>query len=85
MELMKSLNRSVNGRSGGCILLLAILLFVFTSALQAKVWTAEDVPIAYLQDRTQYLTDPDELVSDEARDGSRRRRACSRSLSWPLP
>ncbi|MDD5861098.1 MAG: TPM domain-containing protein [Prevotella sp.] len=64
------MNRSVNGRREGSMLLFALLLFVFSSAIQAKVWTAEDVPIAYLQDRTQYLTDPDELVSDEARDSA---------------
>ncbi|MDD6553167.1 MAG: TPM domain-containing protein [Prevotellaceae bacterium] len=70
MVLMKSLNRTMVSRHGDSMLLLAFLLLFLTSAVQAKVWTAEDVPIAYLQDRTQYLTDPDELVSDEARDSA---------------
>ncbi len=46
------------------------LLLFYCSIIQAKVWTAEDVPMVHLQDRNRFVCDPDGILSNEARDSA---------------
>lgn len=54
------------------ILSILLLLFavLFSGNGQAREWSADNVPIPYLKDRTQYVSDPDHLLSYEARDSA---------------
>ena len=62
--------------------LLAMFLLLFSCVIaQARVWSADDVPMVHLQDRNRYVCDPDGILSDQARDSadvylSRLHRAC---------
>ena len=46
------------------------MLLFSCSLVQAKVWSADDVPMIHLQDRNRYVCDPDDILSDEARDSA---------------
>lgn len=51
--------------------LLFTLLFLLTCVFaQAKVWSADDVPMVHLQDANRYVCDPDVILSDGARDSA---------------
>ena len=50
-----------------CRIIAIVLLLFSCSLVQAKVWSADDVPMIHLQDRNRYVCDPDEILSDEAR------------------
>ncbi len=49
------------------VLLLMLLLLSLATA-EAKVWSADEVPMVHLRDSNRYVCDPEELLSDEARD-----------------
>ena len=51
------------------ILFLLLLLMPFCGA-SGKVWKAKDVPIPYLTDSTQYVSDPDGYLAAEERDSA---------------
>ncbi|MGI6243970.1 MAG: TPM domain-containing protein [Prevotella sp.] len=50
--------------------LLTIILALTALTANAKVWSADDVPMVHLQDRTKYVCDPENLMSLDARDSS---------------
>lgn len=49
------------------MIITGLLCFLFSGA-QAKVWTAEDFPIPYLQNMKRHVSDPDNLLSPDSRD-----------------
>ena len=44
--------------------------FFLLPAFASTVWTADNVPIPYLKDSTQYVSDPDGFLSQEQRDSA---------------
>lgn len=48
-------------------LFLLALLALLPYTVKGKVWSAEDVPMVHLQDRTQYVCDPDGILSVEGK------------------
>jgi len=50
------------------LILTFLLLSLLPTAATAEVWTAERFPIPYLQDMTRHVSDPDGLLTTEARD-----------------
>lgn len=53
------------------IRLLMLLIAVLTvNAGQAKVWSADDIPMVHLQDKNRYVCDPEGLMSKADRDSS---------------
>ena len=40
-------------------LLFITLLFLLPAALKAEIWTAETLPMVHLQDRSQFVCNPD--------------------------
>lgn len=57
-------------KSGRFGFLLTLILALAALAADARVWSADDVPMVHLQDQTKYVCDPEGLLSDEARDSS---------------
>lgn len=57
-------------RSGHFGFVLTLLLALVALSTNARVWTADDVPMVHLQDQTKYVCDPEGLLSDVARDSS---------------
>lgn len=53
-----------------CRIITIVLLLFSCSLVQAKVWSADDVPMIHLQDRNRYVCDPDDILSDSARDSA---------------
>ena len=51
-------------------LLLLVLQAGILASVAANVWTADDVPIPYLRDSTQYVSDPDRYVAPALRDSA---------------
>ncbi len=51
-------------------LLLVCVLALISFSVQARIWTADDVPMVHLEDRTRYVCDPDNLLSQAMRDSS---------------
>jgi uncharacterized protein len=49
-------------------LLLFILAFFAVVIGHAKEWTADNIPMAHLEDRTRYVCDPENLMSPADRD-----------------
>ena len=47
-----------------------MMVFSLLSMAAERVWTAQDVPIPYLKDSTQYVSDPDGYVSKQQRDSA---------------
>ena len=50
-----------------------LVLLAFTAVLTARageVWNADNVPVPYLKDSTQYVSDPDHYVSPALRDSA---------------
>ena len=47
--------------------LLLLLALPFGGWAQTTEWTADNIDVVYLRDRTQYVCDPDGLLSDSAR------------------
>ena len=47
---------------------LTILCMILVAALHAATYTPESLPIPYLQDKTQYVSNPDGILSQEAVD-----------------
>jgi len=47
-----------------------VVLFSALSSLAGQVWSAGDVPIPYLKDSTQYVSDPDGYMTKELRDSA---------------
>lgn len=47
---------------------LILMAFSMLSASAGRVWTADDVPIPYLRDSTQYVSDPDGYMEKAQRD-----------------
>lgn len=50
------------------VLIVGLMLAV--CGVQARVWSADDVPMVHLQDRTRYVCDPDGLLSPAMRDSA---------------
>ena len=48
---------------------LALFLGAF-SAVASREWSADDVPVPYLKDSTQYVSDPDGLLTADVRDSA---------------
>lgn len=61
---------ATNGhRCPGLARLTLLILAILTAALvHAKEWTADDIPMVHLQDRTRYVCDPENLMSPADRD-----------------
>lgn len=53
-------------KSLGFVLLLVLILT--TLSIGAKTWSADEVPMVHLQDRTKYVCDPENLMTDAMRD-----------------
>lgn len=70
MNIGNFLYHSLRGRVKGAGLLIAALLFVFTTtaAADTKQYTIDDVPNVRLSDARQYVTDPTAILSTAARD-----------------
>lgn len=51
-------------------LVVVTLFFSVLSSLAKQVWSAENVPIPYLKDSTQYVSDPDGYVTKELKDSA---------------
>ena len=51
------------------ICVVGILSCVVSSA-SSREWSAQDVPIPYLKDSTQYVSDPDGFLSEEVKDSA---------------
>lgn len=50
---------------------LFFLVFVLAATVvEGRVWSAEDVPMVHLQDRTKYVCDPESLLSQAMRDSA---------------
>ena len=45
-------------------------VFYASTSFAEHVWSADDVPVPYLKDSTQYVSDPDGLLSDACRDSA---------------
>lgn len=46
------------------------IISVFVLPVQARVWSADDVPMVHLQDRNRYVSDPDQLMTPAMRDSA---------------
>ena len=70
MNIVNFLSPSIKGWGKGAGLLIAALLFVFTTtaAAETKQYTIDDVPNVRLSDVRQYVTDPSAILSATARD-----------------
>lgn len=51
-------------------LLLSFALLSCVTRMQAKVWSADDIPMVHLQDCNRYVCDPDGLMSAADRDSA---------------
>lgn len=51
-------------------LVLALILAMVAVTASAKVWSAGNVPMVHLQDRTKYVCDPESLLAHAMRDSS---------------
>lgn len=51
-------------------LLLLVVALVAAVDLQAKEWSADDIPMVHLQDRNRYVCDPDGLMTEAGRDSA---------------
>lgn len=64
---------SVQSKAGHwlpCLLLLLFALLPCVTRMQARVWSADDIPMIHLQDRNRYVCDPDGLMSVADRDSA---------------
>ena len=51
-------------------ILLLVIVSVVSSSFAHREWSAENVPIPYLKDSTQYVSDPDGYLSKEQKDSA---------------
>ncbi|CDA54824.1 TPM domain-containing protein [Prevotellaceae bacterium LCP21S3_C11] len=51
-------------------ILLLMIVSVFSSSFAQREWSAENVPIPYLKDSTQYVSDPDGYLSKDQKDSA---------------
>ena len=51
------------------VLIISMFLWVLPS-MAGRVWTADNVPVPYLRDSTQYVSDPDGYLSQEQKDSA---------------
>ena len=51
------------------VLIISLFLWVLPS-VAGRVWTADNVPIPYLRDSTQYVSDPDGFLSQAQKDSA---------------
>lgn len=51
-------------------LLGVLLLTLSAGAVQARTWSADDIPMVHLQDRNRYVTDPDAILTPALRDSA---------------
>lgn len=64
---------SIQSKTSNCprwLLLLFFALLSYATRMQAKVWSADDIPMVHLQDRNRYVCDPDGLMSVADRDSA---------------
>ena len=47
-----------------------MIVSVFSSSFAQREWSAENVPIPYLKDSTQYVSDPDGYLSKDQKDSA---------------
>lgn len=47
-----------------------VLFLIAMPAMAIHTWSADDVPIPYLKDSTQYVSDPDHFLSKESKDSA---------------
>ncbi|MCR5180606.1 MAG: TPM domain-containing protein [Bacteroidaceae bacterium] len=48
--------------------ILSLCVFLLVTGLQAATYSVDDLPIPYLQDKTQYVSNPDGILSQETVD-----------------
>ena len=47
-----------------------LVAFVFSSKMNATTWSADNIQMVHLQDRSRYVCDPDDLMGAAARDSA---------------
>ncbi len=52
------------------LLILWLLLLPLVCLADGKVWSADNIDIVYLKDKTQYVCDPDNIISQADRDSA---------------
>lgn len=52
------------------LIFIVVVMFHLSIFASLREWSANDVPIPYLQDSTQYVSDPDGYVSQELKDSA---------------
>lgn len=61
---------SIQMKHYGIRLLAIAMLLTFVIRLDAKVWSADDIPMVHLQDKNRYVCDPEHLLSETDRDSA---------------